>query len=652
MSIVKMKRLRVIGLQEEREVLLDQLLRLGCVEISEPEDKMTNPQWTALVKREASSLSTVKSEASVLTAALAALKKYASAKDGLFQKRSDISEEAFWSPESKKTTFQCASDIQECTREIEKIYASINKLNANAAGLQPWVSLDLPLQTWETENVQWMLGTCPATEDQAAMQQDLAKATDMAELVPVSVDKDQQCYLLIVYKEALKQTLEALHAHSFNVVRFKDMTGTPKENLDRIQLEIQQLEEEKKEKENQIVAQAGHKAEIQICLDRVEQEISKQTVAERFLTDGRIFFAEGWIPTEKLNDFQNMLGSFTCAYETEDPKRTETPPTLLKNPKWMRGINMVTEMYSLPAYHNGIDPNPLMFFWYIVFYGFMFADLGYGLIIWIVSAVIAKVYKPKGTMGYMFSLAQWLGACIAIIGFVTGGFFGNLLQVIYSNFMGGAAMPGWMEAFCNGLIINPVNDPMTILIVSLVLGAVHLVMGQCIHIYMGFRDGQGLDALLDVVPWWITFAGIAVIVVMDSAVLLIIGLLSLVLTQGRKKVGLVGKVIGGVGSLYNLTSWLSDILSYSRLMALMLATTVVAQVFNTLGALPHMLIVFILVVLLGNGFNIIINLIGTYVHAARLQYIEYFNKFYIEGGIPFRPLQYNTKYVNIMEEEK
>ena len=193
---------------------------------------------------------------------------------------------------------------------------------------------------------------------------------------------------------------------------------------------------------------------------------------------------------------------------------------------------------------------------------------------------------------------------------------------------------------------------MTVLIIAVAIGCVHLIMGQCIHIYMGFRDGAGVDALLDVVPWWIVFGGIAALALAGTPIVLILGVLSLICTQGRHEGTFFKKLFGGIKSLYDITSWLSDVLSYARLMALMLATSVIAQVFNTLGALPRNIIVFVLVFLIGHVFNIGVNLIGTYVHAARLQYLEYFGKFYKEGGIPFRPLQYDTKYVDINDEEE
>lgn len=649
-----MKRLRVIGFAEERNDLLQQLLHLGCVEISEPEDKVTDPEWTALLRRDTSALSQRKAEASALTSALEALDKYAPAKKGLFTKRKPISEAAFFQEEAKAAALRHAEEINQCTHEISRLYSAENKLNASLASLLPWAELDLPLEQQGTAHTQLMLGTTPAASDADALRGELQEAAPLSELIDVSQDKDQRYYLLVVHNSDAEAALAALRPHSFSLVRFKDLRGTPRENIDRIRAEIQSLQDQRQDQQERIAARKDQRAALQLAQDRAHQEINREAVAERFLTDGRIFFAEGWIPAEKVQDFSKLLSSFTCAWETADPAEGDAVPTLLKNPKWMDCINMVTEMYSLPAY-NGIDPNPLYFFWYVFFFGFMFADVAYGIIIFLGCLAIIKLFHPKNTLGRMMQLGLWLGGSTAICGIFVGGFFGNVLEVIYDTFLPNAVMPGWMAKFCSGLIVNPVNDPMTVLIIAVAIGCVHLIMGQCIHIYMGFRDGKvsgGVDALLDVVPWWIVFAGIAVIALLGSPVLLIIGVLSLIATQGRHAKGFFRKLFGGVKSLYDITSWLSDVLSYARLMALMLATSVIAQVFNTLGALPRNIIVFVLVFLIGHVFNIGVNLIGTYVHAARLQYLEYFGKFYKEGGIPFRPLKYDTKYVDINDEEE
>lgn len=646
-----MKRLRVIGFEEERDELLQKLLHLGCVEISEPEDKLTDPEWTALLRRDGSALTDRKAEAAALSSALDALKKYAPAKKGLFIKRKQISEADFFSESVKAEALQGAERINECTREIARIYSAENKLKSNLANLASWSRMDVPLDGMSTAHTQLILGTVPAAVELGALQNELSQATDLAELSEISSDKDQHYLLLIVHNSASEDALAALRPHSFGVIHFKDMAGTVAENQEKLRAEIDALNAERKQQVERIVAEAPLREKLQLCQDRVNQDISREAVAERFMTNGRIFFAEGWIPAEKVAAFQKLLSGFTCAWETVDPEKDDTVPTQLKNPKWMDCINMVTEMYSLPAY-DGIDPNPLYFFWYVFFFGFMFADVAYGLIIFFGCLAIIKAFNPKKTLGRMMHLGLWLGGSTAICGIFVGGFFGNVLDVIYDTFLPNSVMPAWMAKFSAGLVVNPVNDPMTVLIIAVAIGCVHLIMGQCIHIYMGFRDGAGVDALLDVVPWWIVFGGIAALALAGTPIVLILGVLSLICTQGRHEGTFFKKLFGGIKSLYDITSWLSDVLSYARLMALMLATSVIAQVFNTLGALPRNIIVFVLVFLIGHVFNIGVNLIGTYVHAARLQYLEYFGKFYKEGGIPFRPLQYDTKYVDINDEEE
>lgn len=649
-----MKRLRLIGFSEQKDQLLQDLLHLGCVEITEPGAKTSDPNWTQLVHRDSSSFTQRKAEDAALHSAMDTLKKYAPKKKGLFRKRIELSSSDFFDDAIKAQALDIAKTVNDCTREISRIYSAENKLNANLASLLPWAELSIPLEQQSTAQTELVLGTGPSGTPLAVLEEALNQATDLAELTPISSDAEQNYYLLIVHKSAYDDAIAALRPHSFGVVRFKGLTGTAQENIDRLRKEKEDLERSREQQQDIIAHNGENMALLERTSDRVAQELNREAVAERFLTDGCVFFAEGWVPAERVEDLTILLKNYVCAWESADPAEGETPPTQLKNPKWMECINMVTEMYSLPAY-DGIDPNPLYFFWYVFFFGFMFADVAYGLIILTICILVVKFVKPKKTMGRMFQLGIWLGASTAICGIFMGGFFGNALEVIYQTFVPGglAAMPAWMVTFCSGIVVSPVNDPMTALILSIAIGCVHLITGQCIHIYMGFRDGvkAGLDSMLDVVPWWVLFAGIGIFAVKGTAIGILIGVLTLIATQGRHAKGFGRKLFGGIKSLYDVTTWLSDVLSYARLMALMLATSVIAQVFNTIGALPGSIIAFLLVFIIGHGFNIGINLIGTYVHAARLQYLEYFSKFYKEGGIPFRPLQYDTKYVDIKSEE-
>jgi len=446
--------------------------------------------------------------------------------------------------------------------------------------------------------------------------------------------------------------LDLLRPHGFSVVSFSDCRGTAAENLDLLRRELAENETQQTRVTEEIVGFRESRDALRVYADRLTASAAREADAERLVTNGTVVFFEGWAPAAKLPALQKVFEDTGSAWETSDPRDDEEPPVLLENPDWMRPINMVTEMYSLPAY-RGVDPNPLIFGFFIFFFGFMFADVAYGIILFVLCTMVVRKFHPKGTMGYLFELGRYLGVSTAICGVFTGGFFGDVIPVFAENFLGLSAdqLPHWLQVFNNGIAFSPIADPMMVLTVSLVIGAIQLLFGQCVHIYLCFRDRHPWDGILDVVPWWIVFAGIALAALGHGSAVLLAGALSLVCTQGRAKHGFVGKFFGGLGSLYNITSWLSDILSYSRLMALMLATSVIASVMNTLGALPGNLFAFILIFLIGHVFNLGVNLIGTYVHAARLQYLEFYSKFYEEGGTPFLPLCFQTKYVDIIEKE-
>ncbi|MGI5929480.1 V-type ATP synthase subunit I [Pseudoflavonifractor sp.] len=656
MAIVKMKRLRVIALAAQRDELLQRLLHAGCVEVTEPQAELSDPEWMALLKRDTSALSDVKARQNAVNGALEALQKYAPEKKGLFIHRRTIKEKEFLSDAAMNAALHSAGEINARVQKISQLYTQENRLTGQRASLVPWSGLDLDLNTSGTEHARVSFHTCPPAVDLEEVRQALAQAAPSAELFPVSADRELQ-YLVIMCHRAESETVtETVRPWSFSAVTFKELNGTAAENIARIDGELEEIRARREKTAEEITAMAECRRDLQVCADRLTAELSKESAKERLLTNGTVVFLEGWISEPGIPKAEAEMLKFACAWETAEPLEEEEPPVLLHNPKWMTPINMVTEMYALPAY-RGIDPNPLIFWFFLFFFGFMFADVAYGIIIWAICFVISRKYNPKGTMGYMFRLGQYMGISTFICGVFTGGFFGDVIPKVAEQMFGIPleGLPQWLQTFSNGIIVNPISDPMTTLILAIVIGVVQLVFGQCIHIYMGFRDGHPIDSLLDVVPWWLFFASIGIVAAGQPWWWILVGCVILVATQGHTKRGFFGKLLGGVASLYDVTSWLSDILSYSRLMALMLATSVIASVMNTLGTLGGLsvggVILFVLVFIIGHVFNVGVNIIGTYVHAARLQYLEFFGKFYEEGGQAFRPMTYNTKYVDIIEEE-
>ncbi|MEY8385815.1 V-type ATP synthase subunit I [Oscillospiraceae bacterium 38-13] len=638
MAIVKMKKLRVMAMADSRDALLRELLRLGCVEISEPADRLADPAWAALLRRDASTLAETKTEQGEANAALEALKRYGGTKDGLFIQRRPVGQEEFLSQAVLEKGRTVSKQINGLLQDISRLQGEEGRLLSRRAGLEPWVPLDMPLELSGTANAVFRLGVLPGAADPAAIRNELGDAA--AELYEISMDKQQRCCLLAAHREEEEKALEVLRPHGFSVTAFQGVTGTAAQNVQALDAALAENRKQRQEAEAAIAALAPQRDWLRLYADRLSAEAAEDASTDRLLTDGTIVFFEGWAPAENLSEVQSLLESKGCAWEASDPTEEDVPdvPVRLKNNWLTKPLNMVTEMYSLPAYNN-VDPNPLMAPFFILFYGIMMADMGYGILMFLAGTIIAKKYRPKGTMGHMMGLMQLCGVSTFIMGAITGGFFGDFLtQVVKITTGGDFALPA---------LFTPLNDTLMILVGAMALGLVQIITGMAVSFIRKLKAGQVLDAVFEEVTWWIVFAGIGLMAAGVTNLVLYAGLALIVIGPLVTGQGF-GKIMGIFGSLYNhVTGYFGDILSYARLMALMLAGSVIAQVFNTLGAIPGNILIFLVISLAGNALNFALNLLGCYVHDLRLQCLEYFGKFYEDGGKPFKPLAMETKYVDI-----
>ncbi len=649
MAIVKMKFLRLFAMSADREELLRQLQNLGCVQIDEPTDKLADPEWAALVTRtESSALAEKKEMRALAFASLAALNKYAPVKKKLLAPRPEVTAEQLFSEEVRFSAMEAAKAIAQQERQISAIYAEQSKLKTQILALSPWIELDVPLETVSTREVSVLFGSIGAMASLDAVRQELAAATELAELVPAGKDREQQYLLFVCYKNAEEAALEVLKQYGFSRAALRGWTGTAAENTKRLETELVKLEHQLEEVKSAIASFGGIREKLKLCIDRLDQEIFREDAKTRLLSTQATFFLDGWVPASDVAQLKSVLYGFVCAWEAVEPEREEYPkvPVKLKNNALTRPMNMITEMYSLPSY-DGIDPNPLIMPFFVLFFGIMYADLGYGLVLLILSIIVRTKAKPKGTIGYMFGIMTMVGISTAVVGFFTGGFFGDAIATV----AGLLGKPTPNLSFLTNPVVSVTKEPLNVLIICVCIGSVQIITGMAIKAYLLIRDGHVFDAIFDVGSWWVVFAGIAVGVLKGTWIVAIIGTAMLVLTQGRSSPSIPGKIVGGLGSLYNITGYFGDVLSYSRLMVMMLAGSVIGGIFNLLGAIPGNIFIFIPIFLIGHVFNMGLNIIGTFVHTTRLQYLEFFGKFYMEGGKPFRPLQINTKYVDIVKEE-
>ena len=642
MAILKMKKLRICGVSEEQTQLIRQLQLLGSVEIGAP-CALTDTQGVQVFcAGDGKSADALLRTSARLTSALETLKHYETKKGGLFAARPEKTIGELFSDEAYAAALDTAQAVLDAQDARSRLAAEKSRLTAVRESFVPWQQLPLPLETLGTQHTRILLGTVPAQTDLEALRARVFEAADEVQLEQISADQQSRYLLVFVHKCAAEAVGAALREAGFALTTFDGVQGTAAENIRRTDEAIAACEQQDAEKLAELTALAAQKPALQLAFDRCTQEISKAQAADRLVHSEKTFCLGGWVPCEDVGKLEALLSGFCCAWELTDPAPEEYPdvPVKLKNNKLTWPLNMVTEMYSLPAY-DGVDPNPLMAPFFILFYGIMMADMGYGLLMILASIIITKKSRPKGTSGQMFGLMFSCGISTFLMGALTGGFFGDFLPQLVGIIDPDTTFKALPSLF------TPLDDTITILIGAMALGFVQIVTGMAISFVEKIKKGQIMDAIWEELTWWVAFAGIACMALGVTNIVLYVGLAMVVVGSGWSAKGF-GKVTAIFGSVYNhVTGYFGDILSYSRLMTLMLAGSVIASVFNTLGAIPGNVVFFLLVSVAGNGLNFALNLLSCYVHDLRLQCLEYFGKFYQDGGKPFEPLAINTKYVDI-----
>ena len=634
-----MKHLRLLGMESEREALLKAMQDMECVEISSI-DGSEEALKSGFAKPDDKALMSAQEASRAYRTALASLDRFAPEKKGMFRKRQGVSRAAFFSAESEENARTAAETINKDTRRLGEIESERTKNEALRATLAPWLTVDAPLGGADGA-LAVFFGTVGLNVTDDALKA-LADSLDgLLTWQQASSDRSLRYLLVMCHGSVKERALSALRDLGFSTVSFRGMTGTAKENDKALAENLAALEKERQEIEQRIAGLGGKRETLLEASDRAAIALRREEAKSRLVGTDKVFLLEGWLPADRCAEIEKTLKPFTCAIETREPTEDEYPqvPVQLKNNKLTWPLNMVTEMYSLPAYGT-LDPNPLMAPFFILFYGIMMADMGYGLLMMIASVIISKKYRPKGTSGELFSLLGLCGISTFIMGALTGGFFGDFLTQLVA-----IVSPG--TVFALPKLFDPLDDLTMILIGSMALGMVQIVTGMAISLIEKCKRKKFLDAFFEEITWWIVFIGIALLALGKGAAVLYVGCALVLLgpiVQGKGW----GKLTGVFGSVYNhVTGYFGDILSYTRLMALMLAGSVIAQVFNMLAAMPGNVIAFIIISMLGNAMNFGLNLLGCYVHDLRLQCLEFFNKFYVDGGKPFRPMTLDTEYVDL-----
>lgn len=644
-----MKKLSVIGLDTAKDEFISSLMDLGAVEVVDEAPSDETPAQP--VQAENMEVARLDQKITDTEVAIEELKKFSPLKAPLFFTRRSVSKKDFQSTRSKESEYtECMNQVLSLKEQIHKLNEERNKVVSSLNAVTPWKDYDLPLNFTKTEHTHFTMGVIPNGLPVDELHEAVQEASATAYLQKINEDKEFLYLILVSLNDETKDVVDALKQKGFTVVTFPEFTENAEKTMAQLHNQSAAIEEKIHGIEQQIAARCGQQKDIEWLHDELVIQRDQLAMRDRLPMTKRTFRVTGWIPEECTDAAKKMLDAYSCYYRLDDPTEDDVVPVLLENNAFVTPFESVTEMYSLPDYH-GLDATKWFSLFYACFFGMMLSDAGYGILLTVFTFVALRKYDLEGNMFKMMKLMNYCGISTIFWGAMFGGWFGNSVQAIASTFFhsDAAIKPIWFD---------PIQSPTKLLIFSLGLGIIHLFFGMGLDAMMKIKRGHFWDAVFDDFTWYMVIGGFVMLIGLKGTAaqvgkyLLIAGFVLIILTGGRDRKG-IGKLIGGIGKAYNVTGLMSDIFSYARLLALGLATGVIAQVVNTIGTLGGSgigsAIAMVIVFVIGHIFNLAINALGAYVHTSRLQYIEFFGKFYEDGGEPFHPFHKDTKYIKITE---
>lgn len=670
MAVLKMQRITICALKKNRKAILEKLQSLGVLEVNHILDEDEDFRKMDTAERKTG----FEKAAAAVDQALAILEQYAPEKKSVFSalegKKLISADEEMKVREERRDLLRIARQIYDLDREHAEQQAAVSRLTNSIESLTPWLGLDVPLKTTETERTVFFPGVMPGGTTAGRICEILEeKAPDTAGADVHIVSRDQSTVYLgvVCLKEDAGAVEEALRGEGF-ARPAQVWDETPETEKADLEAEAAYMRKQAADTEEKIRALAKRREELQIVADYYRVRADKYEVLGELPQSERTFVISGYIPAAVADEVaEKLMRKYDCMVDVEELKEDEEPPVILKNNPFSANMEGVVESYGLPV-KGEIDPTTIMSFFYVFFFGMMLSDAAYGVIVAVVCGILVwKFPRMSAGMRKSLKLFFWCGLSTIVWGVLFGGYFGNIVDIVTEKFTGTKITPP-------ALWFIPLNEPMKLLLYSLLFGVIHLFTGLAIKGYLCIKDRKYMDFFCDVVLWFMLLIGLILMLLPSELFasiaqmeivfpgwintlakgLAIIGAAGIVLMSGRGNKNPVLRLALGAYDLYNITGWLSDVLSYSRLLALGLATGVIASVINQMGSmLPNNvigIIFFILIFIVGHSMNLAINLLGAYVHTNRLQFVEFFGKFYEGGGRPFHPFRENTKYAEIKEE--
>lgn len=647
MAIVKMNNFSLFAFDSERENLLHELQKFKYVHFLNLDKDETLKDSGLKSVELPESLVAIDEEISRVNYSIDILSGYSIKETGLkAMQKGQINLDFIQLEERAKTIDHIGiyNQLYALWTKREGFHQQVDTLKAKICELEPWTRMNSPIQDLNSlEQSQLFMGTIPK-KLKTRVEEELLD-TKYTYFEVVSEDKDNIFFIAITSNTESEKLNEILKNNNFSNITLIG-EDKPSKEIDRLNLKIKQIENEVADLEQKVRDLSSNLPELEIMYEYLNNKKLRIASAENFLKTDNIDVIQGYVPNDMVDNFKQSLDRVLDNNYYLDIKEADVDdanvPILLKNSKFATSFESLTSMYALPRY-NEIDPTPFLAPFYLLFFGMMGADVGYGLIMLIGSMVVLRKFNLKDTTEQFIRFFFYLSFSVIMWGLIYGSMFGLDLPM--------------------KKLINPAEDYTTLLIISIIFGLIHIYFALGIKAYLNIRDGKIKDAIFDVGFWYLALTGsigyllTLVLTIPESIkniafIVMIAGMVGIVATGGRESKGIGAKLGGGIYSLYGISGYVGDFVSYSRLMALGLsggfiagAVNMIAQMLAESGIIGIILggIIFIG----GQMFNLGLSLLGAYVHSIRLIFVEFFGKFYDGGGKGFNLFRSKPKYINL-----
>ncbi|UCD83543.1 MAG: V-type ATP synthase subunit I [Deltaproteobacteria bacterium] len=664
MAVALMQKIGILAHIDLKPEITGELQHLGLLHIEDLRDLAGQEEWKELVSPDEitdAQLETDIADVNVATDFLLGFAKKGFLA-GLSGTKVHLTQDEYQSLTDKYDWKNLGDRCKKLTEERKEIISESDTLNSQKKMLLPWASLTVPVEeVTSTKNVEIFAGTVPHhnfAEFQKGLQE--SEARYYLEIVQAA---DDRAYLVVFHHRQDKDIVdEILNKTQFSQVTFPGMTGTAQDLIERIEQRYDELIQRAKGIENEGRALAQYLNRLIVIGDHLQALLERRKIPAKFARTSKTFFIDGWIRSSHLPLLKERLKEKfkqAAVFEIE-PRPGEVAPSDYRNSKMVRPFELITSLYGAPSYFEA-DPTPAIVPFFLIFFAMCLTDAGYGMVLATLSLLGLKWLRVGANMRKLLKILFAGGLITTLLGALTGGYFGINFEELPPSL-------GFLTDLRSKImLLDPLKEPLHFWIVGLVLGYIQLNVGVLVKFYWNLKNRRLLDAFVDQVSWLMLINSLVLFGFAKAGIVAgwigslsmaaaVVGAALIVLFYQREEKNPLARFFWGIYGLYGVTGYLSDILSYTRLFALGMATAVIAMMVNVIAGMvsniPLVGIVLMLVVLIvGHLFNIAINVLSGFIHTLRLQFMEFFSKFYEGSGRPLRPFAFNFEN-SVIERRK